>query len=209
MEYGPAPNVLGLLIARDRLLLKIEGWSDALPTACPATLLGLFTEILMFNSKQIAVPSSSEVAKGAIVSGAINAVINGAIQWYLLSGHGPLPLTVDSISTDEHTVFGAAVPLAVSLAMILTAVAYTTVKRPKPRFYPTFLWMTIKHGFFALGVIVTFAVLWQRVLGSILVPLAAAVIILGLVAGVVAAVVNYMTIMESHLRSQSGSPDAG
>jgi glucan phosphoethanolaminetransferase (alkaline phosphatase superfamily) len=118
-------------------------------------------------------------------------------------------LTVDSISTDEHTVFGAAVPLAVSLAMILTAVAYTTVKRPKPRFYPTFLWMTIKHGFFALGVIVTFAVFWQRVLGSILVPLAAAVIILGLVAGVVAAVVNYMTIMESHLRSQSGSSDAG
>jgi len=33
-------------------------------------------------------------------------------------------------------------------------------------------------------------------LGSILVPLAAAVIILGLVAGVVAAVVNCMTIME-------------
>jgi hypothetical protein len=163
----------------------------------------------MSNSKQIAAPSPSEVAKGAIVSGAINAVINGAIQWYLLSGHGPLPLTVDSISTDEHTVFGAAVPLAVSLAMILTAVAYTTVKPPKPRFYPTFLWMTIKHGFFALGVIVTFAVLWQRVLGSILVPLAAAVIILGLVAGVVAAVVNYMTIMESHLRSQSGSPGAG
>lgn len=86
--------------------------------------------------------------------------------------------------------------------MILTAVAYTTVKPPKPRFYPTFLWMTIKHGFFALGVIVTFAVLWQRVLGSILVPLAAAVIILGLVAGVVAAVVNYMTLMESHRRSQ-------
>jgi hypothetical protein len=33
-------------------------------------------------------------------------------------------------------------------------------------------------------------------LGSILLPLAAAVISLGLVAGVVAAVVNYMTIME-------------
>lgn len=154
-------------------------------------------------------PSPSDIAKGALVSGIINAIINGAIQWYLLAGHAPLPLTVDSITSDEHTVFGAAVPLAVSLAVILTAVAYTTIKPPKPRFYPTFLWMTIKHGFFALGVIVTFAVLWQRVLGSILVSLAAAVVILGLVAGVVAAVVNYMTIMESHRRSQSGSPDLG
>jgi hypothetical protein len=62
--------------------------------------------------------------------------------------------------------------------------------------------MTIKHGFFTLGVIITFAVLWQRVLGSILVPLAAAVVILGLLAGIVAAVVNYMTIQESRRRTQ-------
>lgn len=145
--------------------------------------------------------SRSAIAKGALVSGVINAVINGAIQWYLLSGDAPLPLTVDGISSDEHTVFGAAVPLAVSLAMILTAVAYTTIKPPKPRFYPAFLWMTIKHGFFALGVVITFAVLWQRVLGSILVPLAVAVVILAVLAGIVAAAVNYMTIRESYRRA--------
>jgi hypothetical protein len=139
----------------------------------------------------------TDIAKGAAISGVINAVINGAIQWFLLAGHGPLPLTVDGITNDEHTVFGAAVPLAVSLAMILTAVAYTTVKKPRPPFYPTFLWLVIKHGFFALGVIVTFAVLWQRIFGSITVPLAAAVLILGLVAGVVSALVNYMTIRAS------------
>jgi hypothetical protein len=142
----------------------------------------------------ISAPTDPAIAKGAVVSGIINAVINGAIQWYLLAGHASLPLTVDGITNDEHTVFGAAVPLAVSLAMILTAVAYLTVKRPKPAFYPTFLWMTVKHGFFALGVIITFAVIWQRLFGSISVPLAAAVLILGLVAGVVAAMVNYMTI---------------
>jgi ABC-type branched-subunit amino acid transport system permease subunit len=54
--------------------------------------------------------------------------------------------------------------------------------------------MTIKHGFFALGVIVTFAVLWQRSVGTILVSLPIAVLILGLVAGVVAGVVNFMTV---------------
>ena len=139
-------------------------------------------------------PTDSAIAKGAALSGIINALINGAIQWYLLADYASLPLTVDGITNEEHTVFGAAVPLAVSLAMILTAVAFMTVKAPKPPFYPTFLWMTVKHGFFALGVIVTFAVLWQRTFGSILVPLPVAVLILALVAGLVAAMVNYMTM---------------
>jgi len=138
-----------------------------------------------------------DIAKGAAVSGVINAIINGAIQWWLLAGHSPLPLTVDGITNDEHTVFGAAVPLAVSLAAILTAVAWTTLKKPRPPFYPTFLWLTVKHGFFALGVIITFAVFWQRIFGSILVSLPVAVIILGFVAGVVSALVNYMTIRAS------------
>lgn len=136
----------------------------------------------------------SAIAKAATVSGSINAVINGAIQWYLLADHEALPLTVDGITNDEHTVFGAAVPLAVSLAMILTAVAYTTVKPPKPAFYPTFLWLVVKHGFFALGILVTFAVLWQRILGSITVSLPVGIVILGLVAGLAAGIVNYLTI---------------
>jgi hypothetical protein len=90
-------------------------------------------------------------------------------------------------------VLGAAVPLAVILAMILTAITYLTAKKPKPPFFPTFLWLTVKHGFFTLGVIVTFAVLWQRMLGSIVVSLPVAVLILGVLAGVVAFTVNYMT----------------
>lgn len=148
----------------------------------------------MSAAHPVSAPNDRTIAKGAALSGVINAVINGAIQWCLLADYASLPLTVDGITNDEHTVFGAAVPLAVSLAMILTAVAYMTVKAPKPPFYPTFLWMTVKHGFFALGVIVTFAVLWQRTFGSILVPLSVAVLMLGLIAGLVAAMVNYMTM---------------
>lgn len=37
----------------------------------------------------------------------------------------------------------------------------------------------------------------QRIFGSITVPLAVAVILLGLIAGVVSAIVNYMTIRAS------------
>jgi len=137
--------------------------------------------------------TDKDIVKGAALSGAINATINGGIQWYLLGDHAPLPMTVDGITNDEHTVFGAAVPLAVTLAMILTAIAYKTDKRTKPPFFPTALWLTVKHGFFTLGILVTFAVFWQRLFGSIFVSLPVAVLILAVLAGVVAFMVNYMT----------------
>jgi hypothetical protein len=85
--------------------------------------------------------------------------------------------------------------------MILTAIAYKTDKRTKPPFFPTGVWLTVKHGFFTLGIIVTFAVFWQRLLGSIFVSLPVAVLILGTLAGVVAFTVNYMTARAAYERT--------
>lgn len=138
--------------------------------------------------------TQAQILKGAAISGAINAVINGAIQFFLLRGSGPMPLTVDSIGTETHTVLGSSVPLAVSLAMILTAVAHMTVKVPRKPFVPTTLWLVIKHGLFAFGTVVALAVVWQRVMGTVEVGLGTAVLLLWVVAGLVAAIVNYMTI---------------
>lgn len=137
----------------------------------------------------------AQILKGAVISGVINAVINGAIQYFILKGHeGPIPVSVDAIGTDVHTILGSSVPLAVSLAMILTAVAHWTFKAPKKPFIPTTLWLVIKHGLFAFGAVVAGAVIWQRMVGTVEVGLGTAVIVLGIVAGAVAAVVNYMTI---------------
>ena len=141
-------------------------------------------------------PSQREIVKGAVLSGVINAVINGAIQAWLLRGNDVIPLSVDSISAGTKTVLGSAVPLAVSLAMILTAVAHWTLKGPKKPFFPTTLWLVLKHGLFAFGALVAGAIVWQRSVGTVDVGLVTAVILLGLIAGVVAAVVNYMTISE-------------
>jgi hypothetical protein len=139
--------------------------------------------------------NKAEIMKGAVVGGVINAVINGAIQYLILRGHeGPIPMTVDSISTDAHTVLGSSVPLAVSLAMILTAVAYSTVKVPRKPFFPTTLWLVIKHGIFTFGLVVAGAVMWQRIVGTVEVSLVTTVVFLGIVAGLVAGIVNYMTI---------------
>lgn len=140
-----------------------------------------------------------KVLKGAIIGGLINAIINGAIQLYLLKDHAPVPLSVDGITNDAHTVFGAAVPLAVSLAMILTVIGYLTLKEAKKPFWPDVLWLTVKHDLFAFGLIVFGAVVWQRVMGSVSVSLIMAAAILSVVAGLVAGMINYMTIYASRL----------
>lgn len=137
-----------------------------------------------------------DIRKAAIISGVVNAVINGAIQAYFLWGKTSVPMSVDAISAGTHTVLGSAVPLAVSLAMILTAVAHWTLKAPKKPFVPTTLWLIVKHGLFAFGTLVAAAVVWQRVVGTVDVSVATAVLLLAVVAGIVAGLVNYMTISE-------------
>lgn len=144
--------------------------------------------------------SDSKIFSGALISGVINGFINGGIQWYLLQRHASIPLSVDEITNGEQTVLGMAVPLAVSLAMILTVVAYLTLKAPKRRFFPGVLWLTIKHGVFTFGLIVAGAVVWQKQMGTVLISLSTAVIVLGVVSGFVGAIVNYMTIRASLLR---------
>ncbi len=145
-----------------------------------------------------AVITHQQILKGAIISDLINAVTSGPIQLYLLRDHASVPLTVNGITNGTHTVFGSA-PLAVSLAMILTVIGYLTHKETKRPFWPDVSWLTVKHGMFALGGIITGVVIWQRVFGSISVSLLPAALILGVVAGLTATVVNDMTIKESKL----------
>jgi hypothetical protein len=135
--------------------------------------------------------------KGALMGGVINAIINGAINWFQVKGKTELYLTVDAITNTEHTVLGGAVILAASLAAILTLISYYTVKsQNKPPFYPKALLLTLRNTFFAFGVMVTLAILVQRIGGSIVVSPITGVVIVALVAGVVAAVVDYMTKKE-------------
>jgi hypothetical protein len=84
-----------------------------------------------------------QILKGALLAGGINAIINGTIQSTMLRGTGPVALSVDSIGAGTHTVLSTAVPLAVSLAMILTVVAYLTLKAPKRPFWPGVPWLIV------------------------------------------------------------------
>lgn len=134
------------------------------------------------------------IRKGAIINGVINGVINGGIQYFFLKDHAPIAISVDSITNNEHTVLGAAVTLAITLAMIVTVIAYFGIKEEKVPFFPKGLWSLVKHAFFTFGVLTSLAVLWQKYMGSVEVSLITALIIIGVIAGVVAGAVNYLTL---------------
>ena len=139
----------------------------------------------------------SELLKGAVITGVINAIINGGIQYFFLKGNDAIPVSVDSITNNDQTVLGTAVLLAITLSMILTLVAYFGIKGKKAPFFPTTVWLTIKHGFFTFGVLTSLAVLWQKYMGTVEVSLITALVIIGVIAGVVSAIVNYLTLKES------------
>lgn len=144
----------------------------------------------------------SPLWRAALMNGAINAVINGVIQAWLLRGQGPIQLSADSIGATEQTVLSGAVPLAVSLAMILTAIGWLGLMPPKRPFVPDTLWLIVKHGLLAFGAVVAAAVVWQRLVGSVAVSVPVAVVVLGVIAGVVAAAVSLLTPLASEGASQ-------
>lgn len=141
----------------------------------------------------------SDLLKGAVTTGIINAIINGGIQYFFLKDKDLIPISVDLITHNEETVLGTAVFLAITLSMILTLVAYFSIKGKKAPFFPTTLWLTIKHGFFTFGVITSLAVLWQKYMGTVEVSLVPALIIIGIIAGLVSGIVNYLTLKGSSL----------
>jgi len=147
----------------------------------------------------------SELVKGAVITGVINAVINGGIQYFFLKGNDMIPISVDSITNNDQTVLGTAVMLAITLSMILTLVAYFGIKGAKAPFFPTTLWLTIKHGFFTFGVLTSLAVLWQKYVGTVEVSLVSALIIIGVIAGIVSGIVNYLTLKESVIAEEMKS----
>lgn len=140
---------------------------------------------------------SSDILKAALFSGALNAVINGIINWFQVKGKTELFLTVDSISTKEHTVLGGAVILATSLAIILTSIGYFTFKAAdKPSYYPKAFYLTLKNAFFTFGILTTLSILLQRFAGSISVTPLTAAIIVAIIAGLVAGTIDFMTKKE-------------
>jgi len=138
--------------------------------------------------------TNQSIIKGALISGILNAIINGIINWFQLDKTKNILLTTDMISTHEHTVFGGAVILGTTLAFILTSIAYLTTKvETKPKYFPRVFFLALKQSIFAFGVLTIFALLFQRMFGSIEVTGLQAAIFTGCIAGLAAGIVEYST----------------
>ena len=127
---------------------------------------------------------------GALISG----ILNGIIKWYQVDTNEVILLTKDSITSDQNTVIGASVGLAVSMAFILTTISFFTSKIPnKPSYFPKVFLLAGKHSIYAFGVIVILGVLIQNFFGSVELSRMASAITTGLIALIVAYIVNYET----------------
>jgi hypothetical protein len=138
--------------------------------------------------------NKGQILMGAWASGIINAFINGLINWFTMDKSEPLYLTQDSISSQMHTVFSSAVPLAVSLAFILSSIAYFTIKlEGKPSYFPKVFFMAIKHSIYAFGLVAIIGLILQRFAGQVEVSYASGAIFAGIIAGITAGLVDYET----------------
>lgn len=153
------------------------------------------------------------IQKDALVSGISNAVINGIIGWLMFRGQDSLPLTVDTISAHEKTVFSTGVMTAFILSIILGAIAFFTFGKkarslqlatPELLSRPFFFFgvrTILFYSLFAFGMAALVALFLQKFLGSILVTPLVGAILLGAIAGIAAWFVN-AAVMRAMLRPE-------
>lgn len=163
------------------------------------------------------VPASHHVydfiQKNALISGVINAVINGVIGWFMFRAKEALPLTVDTISAHEKTVFSTGVMTAFMLSLILGTIAFFTFSK-KAKTFPVpfpelldrpFFFFGVRtilfYSLFAFGTAALVALFLQKFLGTILVTPLIGAILLGIIAGIASWFIN-AAVMKAMLRPE-------
>lgn len=153
------------------------------------------------------------IQKESLLSGVINAVINGVIGWFMFRGQGVIPLTVDTISAHEKTIFSTGVMTAFLLSAILGTIAFFNFGKkarslqlasPELLDRPFFFFgvrTVLFYSLFAFGTAALVALFLQKFAGTILVTPVIGAIILGLIAGTAAWFIN-AAVMKALLRPE-------
>lgn len=141
----------------------------------------------------------------ALIPAVINAVINGGIAYSGFKDQAAIPLTLDLISSKQHSVFGEGVVLAFALGVILSIVTAKVfakhaiqadpslaplVQRP---LFPFVLKIALNNGAALFGWFVALAILWQRVVGTVEVQPVMAAVLVGLLAAIITLIVEVWT----------------
>lgn len=153
------------------------------------------------------------IQKNAITSGVINAVINGIIGWFMFRSQEMVPLTVDTISAHEKTIFSTGVMTAFLLSVILGSIAFFSFgKKAKELQLASsdllnrpFLFFGVRtilfYSLFAFGTTALIALFLQKFAGTLLVSPVVGAVILGLIAGIAAWFIN-AAVMRDMLRPE-------
>lgn len=153
------------------------------------------------------------IRKEALTSGIINAVINGVIGWFMFRGNDTLPLTVDTISAHEKTVFSTGVMTAFILSVMLGTIAFFNFGKkarslqlasPELLERPFFFFgvrTILFYSLFAFGTAALVALFIQKFAGTILVTPLVGAIVLGAIAGLAAWLIN-AAVMKAMLRPE-------
>lgn len=141
----------------------------------------------------------------ALIPAALNAVINGGIAYAGFKAEPAIPMTLDLISSKQHTVWGQGVTLAFALGIILSIITAkifakhavqadaSLAPRVQRPVFPFVLKVAVGNAAALFGWFVALAVLWQRMFGSIQVSPVAAAVLVGLLAGVITVFVEMRT----------------
>lgn len=153
------------------------------------------------------------IQKDAVISGVINAVINGIIGWFMFRGQEMIPLTVDTISAHEKTVFSTGVMTAFLLSVILGGIAFLSFGKKAKELQlassellsrPFFFFgvrTILFYSLFAFGAAALVALFVQKFAGTLMVIPVTGAIILGLIAGIAAWFIN-AAVMRDMLRPE-------
>jgi MFS family permease len=153
------------------------------------------------------------IQKNALMSGVSNAVINGVIGWFMFRSNETLPLTVDTISGQEKTVFSTGVMTAFTLSVILGTIAFFTFRKKAKEFQvsspellerPFFFFgvrTILLYALFAFGTAALVALFLQKFVGTILVTPVIGAIVLGVISGIAASFIN-RAVMKDMLRPE-------
>jgi len=157
--------------------------------------------------------SNKIIYNAAIGNGIANAIINGAITWFTFKGMDKVPFSLDSISNKEVTIFGTMFPVVIGLTFILGFITYFTFKKTaekekladsatinKPVF-PDMLKFIFGRTLTTFGFMMVFAILWQRILGTVQTSALTATAVVGAAAGLAAMYIG-ITVSKEILREK-------
>ncbi|MGL5452536.1 MAG: hypothetical protein ACRDBT_09070 [Aeromonas sp.] len=141
----------------------------------------------------------------SIVGGLINGIINGLIAHWHFKEYDTIPLSVNSISNTQISVWGEAVSLTFGLGIIISLIAATLFTKHlhkempstkatfNPRFMRDLIPTALLQSVTLFGWFIALAVMWTKYMGEITVPNHFAAMLVGGFACVITIIIEYKT----------------